>query len=305
MAPSADTPAPPVSYAPQIQSDDVLAGREFELPMVGGPYAKLVDPSMPLMLQNTMGSDEYKDQVEEINQLLEESSRPYVNFITRFRTFYITTMIALMVFFFVCFILAFFTAGISIIVLFVVWVPAVPALIIGTFYSRFAIKEKKRQGDEKSRVGLSEINEKWRQRGIAWRQKEGSPVFVNTTGTRRRMAWLTINPLVIIIELAPNAATLFRTMGPFPSSAPSNDDIVIDMQSTTPDSALLNGESAQEMQFMPNYAAPVHTAGQAAGDPSYAPQIPQIPMQHMPYGAPQADAPDQPPAYTADAPYNV
>lgn len=189
------------AFAPQqqfIQADsDALAGCQFELPMGGGKYSKKVDDGMPLTLQNVMTPAEYKEQVEAINDLLETTSEPYVRFIKTFQTVYIITIIVLLVLFVGAFIGSFFTMGLTIVALFVVWIPAVIGMIAATFYARYAIADKKKSGDEASRAGLAAISEKWLPRGIAWRQKEGEAVFANLTAGRRRMSWITIRPLVV------------------------------------------------------------------------------------------------------------
>ena len=189
--PTAGYPQQQQAYAPpqqHVQPDDhILAGQQFELPMGGSKYCKKMDDSMPLTLQNVMSPDEYREQAEDINDLLERTSEPYVRFIKTFQVTYIVVLIVMMVLFVGAFIGSFFTMGLTIVALFIVWIPAVIAIIAGTFYARYAIAEKKKAGDEECRAGLAAISEKWNPRGIAWRQKEGEAVFANLTMGRRRM----------------------------------------------------------------------------------------------------------------------
>lgn len=274
-------------YAPQqqsVQPDGVaLAGSQFDLPMDSGKYSKKVDTTMPLVLQNVMTPEEYREQVQEINDLLERTSEPYVRFIPTFQTIYVVVLVVMIALFIGAFIGAFFTMGITIVALFIVWIPATIGIIGGTFYARYAIAEKKKKGDEQSRLGLATISEKWLPRGIAWRQKEGEAVFAQLTAGRRRLSWITIRPLMITIELAPNAASLFRTMGPFQST---RTETVLDMETPETD-GLLNEPSGLEMQYIgtaqpQDYSQPRDYTQQFAQEPlPYSQQDYSLPNQQV------------------------
>lgn len=201
------TSAPAVVH--YVQDDMALAGREVDLPMTEGKYAKLVDPSMPLMLNNVMTRQEYQRQVEEINDLIHRTSEPYVSAIGTYVKVLYGLMFAMLGTFIVCFVLIFFTFGLSMIALFIIWFVLAIFSIVYRFSMTSKIKKMKREGDEKSRRGLGEISEKWAPRGIAWRQKEGQAQMMVST-RRRGMVFSIIRPLVMYIELAPNAGQLFR-----------------------------------------------------------------------------------------------
>ena len=104
-----------------VQDDMALAGREVDLPMTGGAYAKYVDDSMPLMLNNVMTRDEYRHQVEEINDLIHKTSDPYLSAINTLRKVIYGTMFVMLASFVICFVLIFFTFGLSLIALFFIW----------------------------------------------------------------------------------------------------------------------------------------------------------------------------------------
>eukprot|EP00011_Vannellida_sp_DIVA3-517-6-12_P014076 CAMPEP_0114623454 /NCGR_PEP_ID=MMETSP0168-20121206/10259_1 /TAXON_ID=95228 ORGANISM="Vannella sp., Strain DIVA3 517/6/12" /NCGR_SAMPLE_ID=MMETSP0168 /ASSEMBLY_ACC=CAM_ASM_000044 /LENGTH=317 /DNA_ID=CAMNT_0001834697 /DNA_START=21 /DNA_END=974 /DNA_ORIENTATION=- len=305
MAPAVDQSTPLVggphpASAPvmvhYMQDDAALAGREIDLPMTEGKYAKMVDPSMPLMLQNVMTRDEYKHQVEEINDLLHKTSDPYVKAISNYIKVVYGIAIVMLASFLICFVLIFFTFGLSFIVLFFLWL----VLIIFSFAYRLTMRSKiktlKDKGDEQSRHGLNDISDKWAPRGIAWRQKEGSAQMMVST-RRRGMMFTVIRPLVIYVELAPNAAQLFRaTQGGQSAPAVGYPQQQQQQQQQQPQQAYPpqyppQGMQAYPQQGYPQQGHPQQGFQQQAMYPQQAQQPVAYPQQAQNAGYPQQAQP--------------
>jgi len=208
----ADSPA----YSDGMMSSDGLAGREFELPAITESNGlRMLETQMPLMLSNVMDRREYKEQAEEINREFAITGADFVGRQKRLRNAVIAFFVVIMVVMIVGIVASLFTFGLAMIPAMVIYMVILIVYIVYVIYAGFSIKKARANQIAIDRAFLVEVSERWAPRGIAFRLREGAPVAVGATRHGRIISNI---PMLVFIEMAPNAAQLFREQGPFPSS---------------------------------------------------------------------------------------
>lgn len=217
-----------------------LAGREFELPAITENNVRLLETTMPLMLANVMGREEFSRQASEINREFSMTGADAIAVARRIQYASVSFLVIFLVLMVGGTIASIFTFGLAMIPVMIIWLVLMVFYVILIFYYAHAAKKARAKQIQLDRAFLADVSDTWASRGIAWRLREGAPVAVAASRYGRIIHHI---PMLVYLEIAPNAAQLFQQQGPFQASVfERSNEVAIELNAVTP----TPGYSAEE-----------------------------------------------------------